>query len=76
MPAAGEPDLETELAVTKARLAGRCRICGEPILAAAARRGWEHEFAVRTYPPPAVTLSFGAEFAHTACLKPDAKGGG
>lgn len=53
--------------VEEARRMGVCRICHEPIRVSHAMAGWQHEFREMLY-PQAVTLNFGDEFAHTACL--------
>lgn len=55
--------------VDEARKMGVCRICHEPISVQHAPGNWEFAFGEMLFPPPAVTLNFGAEFAHTACLE-------
>ena len=56
--------------VNEARRMGVCRICGERITGGTGFiKGWEIEFGEKLWPPPAVTLKFGAEFAHTKCLR-------
>lgn len=61
--------VERAMTVSEAREAGVCRICGKPIRVANAPVGWQREFGKLAYPPPAVTLNFGKEFAHTECLE-------
>lgn len=59
------------LTLEEAKRTGRCRICGgqiiEPGAPAGYPHGWKEEFREMLY-PLAVTLNFGEEFAHTACL--------
>jgi len=57
------------MTVKEAREQRVCRVCGVPILGGkGSLLGWESEFGERLYPPPALTLNFGDEFAHTTCL--------
>jgi len=46
-----------------------CRICGEAISVTAVPLSWTEDYGEMTW-PIAVTLNFGEEFAHTACLNP------
>jgi hypothetical protein len=55
------------MTVAQARAAGVCRVCGEPICVPPGPVGWAQEFGAMLY-PVAITLDFGAEFAHTSCL--------
>lgn len=57
------------MTVQEARERNVCRICGEPIKNVGGQpKGWQEEFGQRLFPPPAITLNFGDEYAHTACL--------
>jgi hypothetical protein len=59
------------IAVAEARTKSVCRICGKPIVVpATAPHGWQHAFAGMTF-PESLTLKYGHEFAHTACLPPE-----
>lgn len=55
------------LTLADAKAQRRCRICGGAIRPSMVPSGWQEEFRAMTH-PVAVTLEFGAEFAHTACL--------
>ena len=57
------------LTVEEARTARVCRICGKPIPRVPGPKDWPFLFGECVYPPPALTLNFGKEFAHTDCLK-------
>lgn len=60
------------MTVEEARAAGVCRICNNSIRSVPGQPvGWQMEFGERVFPPPALTLKFGDEFAHTACLPVD-----
>jgi hypothetical protein len=66
------PDVAAEADVAKARIAGVCRVCGGAIPGGPGRPpGWQTGYGSLSFPPPAVTLNFGDEFAHTACLTLD-----
>ncbi len=56
------------MTVEEARKRRVCRICQEVIPAVPAPMGWTHEFRQQLF-PVALTLNFGEEFAHTACLE-------
>lgn len=56
------------MTVEEARKQGVCRVCGAPIPAVAHQpKGWQSDFGEVVW-PLAITLKFGEEFAHTACL--------
>lgn len=56
------------MTVEEARKSKTCRICGEKIdLPAGQPKGWESEFREMFY-PITITLNYGDEFSHTACL--------
>lgn len=55
------------MTVSEARERRVCRVCGGPI-DVTGPAGWSEDFGELVY-PVAVTLDFGLEFAHTACLK-------
>ena len=56
-----------EWSVREAKAMQVCRICRQPISLVGAPARWMEEFDTTVY-PVAVTLRYGAEFAHTACL--------
>lgn len=56
------------LTVQEAREKRVCRICEQPIQTQGSPKDWPILFGEMTYPLQ-VTLNFGEEFAHTACLK-------
>jgi len=57
------------ITVAEARSRRVCRICEQPISPGpGCPLGWETEFGRMVY-PAAVSLDFGNEFAHTACLE-------
>ena len=58
------------LSLNDAKRERRCRICGQPIVVTFVPVGWQDQFREMVYPPPAVTMNFGDEFAHTQCLEP------
>jgi hypothetical protein len=59
------------MTVEEARASSVCRICGKNINVPTGQpKGWESEFGEMVY-PLAITLNFGDEFAHTACLPAD-----
>jgi hypothetical protein len=62
------------MTVEEARKNRVCRICGEPLPVPVAPRDWTIAFGEMVY-PVAITLEFGDEFAHTACLPPEARYG-
>ena len=64
--------MSDEYLVEEARRLGVCRICQKPIVSGPGfPKGWQFEFGKMVF-PQAVTLNFGDEFAHTACLEPEA----
>jgi hypothetical protein len=63
------------LTVEEARERRVCRVCEIPIIGVLAPMGWAHEYGHMTY-PDRITLNFGEEFAHTACLEAQGAPGG
>jgi hypothetical protein len=65
---------ETQVTVQEARERKVCRICGQPVSNPKAQpKDWQTEFGERLFPYPALTLNFGDEFAHTACIEAQEK---
>ena len=61
------------MTVAEAKAARVCRICHQPIGGGhGAPEGWTECFD-RQVVPERITLHFGAEFAHTACLEAEAQ---
>lgn len=56
------------MTVEEARAARVCRLCGKPISLAGGAMDVALKFRQQVY-PERITFDFGAEFAHTACLK-------
>lgn len=59
------------LSVEEARKRGVCRICHKTIdkNVEGQPENWHSSFGKRAFPPPAIMLDFGHEFAHVHCLK-------
>lgn len=55
------------MTVDEARKSGCCRICMVSFPHVIAPEGWQFEFGELVY-PIGITMNFGDEFAHTACL--------
>jgi len=59
--------------VKEAQEGNVCRVCGEPVIAGPAPRGWKTKFRAVQWPEP-VVLNYGKEFAHRRCLEAQAAG--
>lgn len=57
------------MTVEEAQGRGVCRICEQEISNDGHPRGWKESFSRMVFPPPAVVLAYGREFAHAECLE-------
>lgn len=62
--------MANEYLVDEARRNGVCRVCGNtmPKDASGQPKGWATTFGSMCW-PEAITLNFGKEYAHTACVE-------
>lgn len=58
-----------KIPLEEAQERGVCRICEQEISNDGHPKGWKETFNRMVFPPPAVVLAYGREFAHAECLE-------